>query len=371
MITTILLFIIIIGVLILSHEFGHFIVAKKSGMRVDEFGFGFPPKLYSIKKGETTYSFNLLPIGGFVKIYGEEPLKDENQENEGADKDSDRLFYKQPIWKRVGVIVAGVVMNVLVAYLLFSGGHMMGTPEIVNENANVQEFENISVQIIGFTPESPAEEAGIKVGDKIVELESSGDSAEIATVEEAQNFINDNLGEVLIFNVARGGETHNIEVRAREDVGPEEGATGIQLARVGTKKFAPHAALWEGVKTTANTTGAITVAFGGLLKQAVTDGSVPQSVAGPVGIASMTGTVKDMGMVFVLQFIALISLNLAILNIIPFPALDGGRLAFLVAEKVKGSPVSKKVEQYAHTVGFALLIILIILITYRDVIRIF
>lgn len=339
-------------------------------MRVDEFGFGFPPRLFSKKKGETTYSFNLLPFGGFVKIYGEDPEKEQSSNGAGGE-DEQRLFYKFPVWRRTAVVIAGVVMNVLLAYVLFAAGHMLGTPSAINDSVPAEEVQNVQVQLVAVNEGSPAAEAGLQPQDHIVALRAGDERVDVSRVSQVQEFIDRHLGEEITFVVARGEETRELAVFARPDPPEGQGATGVSLVRVGLVRSAPHTALWEGAKTTWNLTGATLSAFGGMISRAVTQGEVPRDVSGPVGIAVLTGTVRDLGASYVVQFIAIISLNLAILNLIPFPALDGGRLVFLFAEKLKGSPVSKKVEGIAHATGFALLILLIIFITFHDINRFF
>lgn len=357
MFITILLFIFILGILILSHEFGHFIVAKKSGMRVDEFGFGFPPRIFGIKKGETLYSFNLFPIGGFVKIYGED----------GGNRNDKKSFSNKPIWVRFSTLTAGVIMNVLVAYLFFSFGHIIGTPTAVSPSASDIKFEEKSVQILGVVKNSPAELAGLKLADKIRSISSGESSIVIQEASEVREFIFEHEGESFIFSIERGDKIENIIVNSRKEFSREEGSVGIEFIDIGIVRYPWYSAFWEGLKTTVYTTKAMILAFSGTIKAVVSTGSLPGDIAGPIGIAVFTGTIKDLGFVYILQFIAIISLNLAILNIIPFPALDGGRVLFLLIEKIKGSPVSKKVEGFAHSTGFALLILLIILITFHDI----
>ncbi|MDX1535274.1 MAG: site-2 protease family protein [Candidatus Spechtbacterales bacterium] len=443
MLTTILLFVLILFLVVLVHEFGHFYVAKKSGMRVDEFGFGFPPKLFGVKKGETEYTFNLLPLGGFVKIYGED----------GGHRDEPRSFGAQPIWQRALSIGAGVIMNFLLAYVLFSVLFAIGIPTSLGDETpeNVQDIRMIVAQepVEG----SPAEEAGIKPGDEIISIASGGESLDPKMITEWDNFIEENKGSEVVISLYRGGEIVEKNITPREDYprleiggvqpgspaevsGLQEGdvieylrtendelsgyglrvenvqnfvgehnseeitvfilrngesqevslkptmqggeakmgvilieksPTGINISRVGVIEHPWYMAPIKGAELTWNMTIGVGAAFINMLSTLVTTGSAPADIAGPVGIAMMTGTVSDLGFAYVLQFIALISLNLGILNLIPFPALDGGRLAFILVEKIKGSPVSKKIEGYAHMIGFITLILLIILITYKDI----
>lgn len=361
MFITIILFVAILAVLILTHEFGHFIVAKKSGMRVEEFGFGFPPRLLSFKKGETRYSFNLFPIGGFVKIFGED----------GGKRGEEGSFTSRPIRIRFLVIIAGVLLNFLLAYFLFSITHVLGTPTIIDDANLPANVENIAVQIVEVAPNSPAFAADIKIGDKILELSNTQETLPITQVQEVQDFILANSGGEVTFTIKRGKEILNLTAQVRQEFPNGEGATGIALVRVGVIKYPWYVALIQGAKTFWFVAIATFVAFGGMIKELVTSGSLPSDISGPIGIAYLTGTVRSLGFVHLLQFIALISLNLGIINLIPFPALDGGRLLFLVIEKLKGSPVPKKIENAIHTAGFVILILLIIAVTFKDIERFF
>ncbi|MDP4010408.1 MAG: site-2 protease family protein [Candidatus Spechtbacteria bacterium] len=361
MFLTILIFIAILAILVLSHEFGHFIVAKRAGMRVEEFGFGFPPRLFGFKKGETLYSINLFPVGGFVKIFGED----------GGERQDPKSFSSNSVFRRSLVIVAGVVMNIILAYALFSAGHMLGTPTIVDSDEQRANVSDIAVYIVAVNTDSPAAEGGLKAGDKIRVLEAEGEQLSVTSVSGVQEFIEANKGKEIVFTVTRGSQLIEIKVYAREEAPEGEGLTGIALERAGILRQPPHVALWEGAKTTLWATQATMIGFGRVFQSAITTGSLPDDISGPIGIAYMTGAVKELGIAYMVQFIAIISLNLAIINIFPFPALDGGRLMFLIAEKIKGSPVSKKVEGMTHAAGFALLIIFIIFVTFKDVGRIF
>jgi regulator of sigma E protease len=361
MILTILLFTAIILILVLSHEFGHFYAARKSGMRVDEFGFGFPPRLIKYKRGDTTYSFNLFPIGGFVKILGED----------GSERDNQQSFANKPISRRVIVITAGVALNFVLAYLLFSVGHMLGTPTAVDDEQVPTYVQDIRVQILGVLEGSPAQEAGLQIGDIIISLRTAGEFQGVELSRDVQDFINRHRGKNILISVQRGDQELELNVLARQDPPEGEGAMGIIFDRVGVAKYPIHLAPIEGAKTFWTVTTGTLAAFGNMIKNIVSDGEIPDDITGPVGIFKLTDIVRNLGLVHVIQFTALISLSLGILNLAPFPALDGGRLLFLGIERLKGSPVSKKIEGMAHAIGFTLLILLIIAITFRDIERFF
>jgi len=366
MLLTIIIFILILGLLILSHEFGHFISAKKAGMKVEEFGIGFPPRLFSFKKGETLYSINLIPLGGFVKIFGEQKPEEESSKNVNQ-KLEKRAFFNKPIWQRAIVLVMGVVMNFLLAVILLSIVHSIGVPTILNQESSMLErAKNIQIQILQVAKESPAKEAGIKVGDVIKNLSVDGYQISIYETENVQEFIDQHIGEKVVLTIQRGKETLKKELIPRISPPKEEGPMGIALAKVGLIKYPWYSAILRGFKTA----GELLIAFVSLFYSLILKGTLMGELAGPVGIATLVSQATKLGFVYILQFTAIISINLVIINILPFPALDGGRLLFLAIEKIKGSPVNIKVERIANALGFILLIALMVLVTFRDISRI-
>jgi len=370
MILTIIIFILILGLLILSHEFGHFISAKKSGMKVEEFGIGFPPRLLSFKKGETLYSINLIPLGGFVKIFGEQKPEKKSLKNLNQ-KLEKRAFFNKPIWQRAIVLVMGVVMNFLLAVVLLSIVHGIGVPTILGEGPNVPKgTKNVQIQILEVANESPAEEAGIKVGDIIKNLSVDGYQVFAKEVREVQEFIDQHVGEKTVLTVQRGKETLKKDLIPRISPPKEEGPLGIALAKVGLIKYPWYSAILRGFKTAGELFITFVGLFYSLFKTLIFKGVLMGGLAGPVGIAALVSQATKLGFVYLLQFTAIISINLVIINILPFPALDGGRLLFLAIEKIKGSPVNAKIERIVNTAGFALLIILMILVTFRDISRV-
>lgn len=357
---TIIIFIVILGVLIFAHEFGHFIVAKKSGVKVEEFGFGFPPRLFGIKKGETIYSLNLIPIGGFVKIYGEQ----------GEGKNEPNSFISKSAGRRALILSAGVLMNFLLAMFLLGVGNKIGLPTVVDENSGPGVVRSVRVQISGIAPSSPAEAAGIKVGDTIIGLKNL-EAMEVSTPQEVQSFIEKHKGEEIILTVKRGNDNIDIPLVPRENPPAEEGPLGVALVNTAIVSYPWIESLSRGVIDTINLTILIIVALGSIIHRAVIGLPVGEALTGPVGIYNVTSQAAEMGFVYLLQLTALLSINLAIINILPFPALDGGRLLFLGIEKIKGTPVSQKVENVIHTAGFAFLILLMLLITYKDLTKFF
>lgn len=377
MLVTIIIFLIILGLLIFVHELGHFLTARRNGITAHEFGFGFPPRLVGAVKdaetgkwrivwgnkdysgNKTLYSFNWIPLGGFVRIKGED----------GRAKDPDS-FATKSIWVRFKVLVAGVTMNLIFAWVLISLNFMIGVPQIgetiLSENATASDPR---VQITYVEPDSPAEEMGILAGDVITSVCDGEDCTEINTTEDLQGAVAAYSGDTVHVSVLRGDEAMTLSGTPREEVPAEQGAMGVQIAEISIVSYPWYESLWWAIGATATMTVTILVAFGQIIWGLITGAGMEADLAGPVGIAYMTKQMTDLGLSYLLQFAAMLSINLAIINAVPFPALDGGRIAFLFVEWIKGKPVSRKTEGIAHTVGFVLLISLMIYVTFRDFIR--
>jgi len=318
--------------LILAHEFGHFAAAKLLGIRVDEFGVGFPPRLFSKKWGETVYSINLLPFGGFVKIFGET--------GEVSGEDTKRSFSVQPFWKKTIVILSGVLMNFLVGWLAFSAVFSIGTQS--------------GILVERVVSGSPADEAGFESGELITGFDSA---------EDFVSFIDENRGETIVLN--------GKEVTPRVEVPENEGALGISFLFSEGAKLGFFESLATGFRVALQTLGAIFVALGGFLWGVLTGNfNVLGQVSGPVGVFVVVQEATKLGFVYLIQLLGLISLNLAVLNTIPFPALDGGRFLFTALQRVFGKKVfNKKLELIVNVAGFAFLILLMILVTIKDIIN--
>jgi len=363
MFLAIVVFILVLGLLIFVHELGHFVLAKKAGIKVEEFGFGFPPRIFGIRKGETLYSLNLFPLGGFVKIYGE-------IRKEGKDPLRKRAFYSQSALTRAGILVAGVTMNIVLAGLLLGLGHFIGLPALIDDS-QADNLDSVKVQILQVAFDSPAEQAKLKTGDTISELRYEDESISISTVRQVQSFVNLHKGEEITLIAQRGDQVLEKQIVPREDHPEQEGPLGISLARTAIVSYPWYEAIVRGFISAFTLTWAIMVAFSGILWQLMTSGHLAVEIAGPVGIFDLTNQAAQLGFIYVLQFTAILSINLAILNALPIPALDGGRLLFLIIEKIKGSPISQKVERISQLVGFSLLILVMIAITWRDIARMF
>ncbi len=377
---SILIFIIIILVLVVSHEFGHFIVAKLNNIRVDEFSFGFPPKIYGKKIGETTYNLNALPFGGYVKIFGENIDEADLLEVGFLDKEetqeklklAERSLINKPKYIQALVMVAGVAMNFLVAWLLLSIGFMSGLPSSVGMAPGGAIVNNKYLTVTSIVKSSPAELAGLKIGDKLLALETKEDSTKLLSsnlvAENVQIFIKKHKGEQVKIEFIRAKENKELEVTP---INNKDGVPviGIAMDTIGTLQLPIHKAVLEGLKLTTNLTISTAVGFYKLISQAIIGKGDMSAMTGPVGIVGVVGDAAKFGFIYLLSFTALISVNLAVINLLPFPALDGGRILFLLIEKIKGSRIKPKISNIVNMIGFGLLILLMVVITYHDILK--
>lgn len=371
---SIILFIAILAVLILFHELGHFLAARSVGARVDEFGIGFPPRAWSFrpKGSETEYSVNWVPFGGFVRIFGENGLED--QPAGGPQADISRSLTSKNRLAQAWVLAAGVLFNVLMGWVFLSIAFMSGVPTSVTPETRGIIGEP-GVMILDVFDDAPAREAGLMQGDIIRELAWADPPAGGETRREAshdvagvQAFIAASAGTPLVMSYEREGELSTLTITP--DINEQrKGVIGVSLDLIGTVKLAPLDALLEGARTTGRFLVSITVGLGSFVRDAFSGTADYTQVAGPVGIVGMVGNVSEQGFVALLSFAAIISLNLAIINLVPFPALDGGRLLFIAMEAVTRRPLPAKMTQWANIIGFGILILLMILITVNDVIN--
>jgi len=349
---SIIVFVGIFGLIIFLHELGHFLVAKREGMRVKEFAFGFPPRLVSMKRGETRFSVNLIPLGGYVSILGEDEASTE--------PDS---FGQQSPWARLRVILAGVTMNIILAWLLLTVW-LWVAPLAPRVDA---------VAVAAVTPGSAAADAGIEVNDFILSADAQNDSAgtvEFVSDQALANFTQARRGDRVTFTIRRNGNERQVFTSLSAD--PEQSPLGVSIVDVGAS--VPNVPWWKAPWDAILEMGSITFItlkfVGALILKLFGAGSQSVSVAsvsGPVGIFVFLKQTITLGAPFVLRYAALISLAVAIFNLLPFPALDGGRAIFLLYEGITGKrAIPAKTEGWIHTAGFALLILLIIVVTYFD-----
>ena len=390
---TILIFFLVLFVLVLVHEWGHFIVAKKTGMRVDEFGIGFPPKLFSIKKGETEYTFNLFPIGGFVRIWGEDGSNDPSSPvaSEASDRRSEvsaeageggedvslkqkvdysRSFVTKSKWAQAAVLVAGVVMNVVLAWFLFFVIMVMGQPTAVDEASASPDARLTIVQVL---PDSPAAAAEIPVGAVITDLRAGEDFDQILNYTSFSAFVSDHTEEDIALTYTLGEEESTVSVRAEAGViadTPERKAIGVSFELIEDVKTPFYTAWYHAGVKTIDSLVLVTVGIFSFFADAFVGQADYSQVAGPVGIVGMVGDALDFGFTSLLILTAYLSLSLAVINMLPFPALDGGRLLFVAIEAVIRRPISPVWVMRLNAAGFLLLILLMVAVTYNDILRI-
>lgn len=359
---TALLFILVISVLVFVHELGHFVMAKRAGMKVEEFGFGFPPRVWSKKSGETVYSINAIPFGGFVKIFGEN----------GDGRTEPRAFGSKGFWPRMGVIVAGVVMNFVFAVPLLMAGNALGLRVGLFDEATATIARDVKVQIISVTADSPAQDAGLLAMDEIRGFRTSeGTLVTTKRPEEVQTFAHEHAGQDVRIVVARGSDVQEYPISLRANPPAGQGPIGIALAMTGVVRYPWYQALWRGIVDAGILFANTLIGYWLIIKSLFTDGAMLADVSGPIGIATLTGQAARIGINYLIQFVAMISINLAVLNILPFPALDGGRAVMLIAEKIKGSPLRHRTEALVNGVGFAILLVLMVAVTVRDIGKLF
>ena len=355
---TLIVFIIVIGALVFVHEAGHFVMAKRSGMRVDEFGLGFPPRLWSFTRGETRYSVNAIPFGGFVKIFGED----------GSERREPRSFGASPFRSRVAVVVAGVIMNFLFAALLLMIVNTLGLRVGIFDPSVRAVADDLKVQVVQVSPGSPGETAGLRSLDEIVGFTlSDGSLLRVTDPEAVQAFSFANAGRTVTLVISRGDGPLEVPLVLRQPLGPTEGPIGVSLVQTGVVRYPWYHAIWRGLADAAGMVVGIVFGFGALIGSLFTGGGAAAQVSGPVGIATLTGQAARIGINYLIQFTAVISLHLAVLNILPFPALDGGRLMLLIIEKVRGKALPVRTERLINGIGFLILIVLLLVVTAKDI----
>ena len=349
--TTVVSFIVVLGILVFFHEFGHFMVAKWSGIRVEEFAIGMGPRVLGTEYGETFYSIRAFPLGGFCKLTGEMPMDEEMDEEEKEvyleAKENNNCFFQKSVWKRIAVVIMGPIMNFLLAALLFAlifG--MYGQPVDTQDQA-----------VIGrVLPQQPAYQAGVKEGDQVLAV----DGQPVESWNDLATEINKHPEEEINLRIKRDNEVINIALTPKYDKQSGRGLIGITPI-VERQKVGFLRSVWLGIKQT----GMYIYAIAAGLLQMIT-GQMSADVSGPVAIAKMVGRASKTGLLRVLELAALISVNLGFMNLLPIPALDGGRLVFLGVEVVRGKAVDPETEGQAHMVGFVLLILLLLVVTFKD-----
>jgi len=357
MIVNIIVFIIVLSVLVLAHELGHFWVARWAGIAVEEFGIGYPPRIWQRKRGGIIYSINLLPLGGFVRLKGE-----------FGDSDAAGAFNRASVWKRIAVVVAGVVMNVVLAWVILFGAFLVGFSPLTQDVTTYPgaKLTQSDVIVMDVMPGTPAATAGLQAGDRVKQI----DTVTVARAADLSQFTSTHQGAAVVVSLERDGVGQQLNLKLD---GPAESPLGIALGEAVVVRLP----FWQSIRAATNEVvsifGSIWGALGDLARGLFSAGGseLAGDVAGPVGIYRITALAASIGPMAVVSLLILFSINLAIINILPFPALDGGRLLFLLIEAVRGKRIiHERVEAAINTFGFILLLLVIILLTYRDLVRV-
>jgi len=385
---TILAVLISLSIIILFHEGGHFVFSKLSKIKVEEFGLGYAPRIIGVVKiksngkwkiffgkkappdeelASTIYSLNWIPFGGFNKIKGEE----------GESNDPDN-FYARPWWQRFFSLSGGIIMNIILAMILFSIAFMAGMSTSAEEKDLGQGaiIKDQGVQIIQVQKKSPAEKAGIIIGDIVLKV----DDQEIKTTTKLQNYIDKKVEQEINLKIKRNGQELNYKITpqkienifSQEEIGERKmggGAIGVSLAEVKIVSYPFFQAIWQGVKMAFKMFGRVVEGVYLIIKELFVSHKMIGEAVGVVGIATFIGEAYQVGLAYLVQFLGLISIAIAVSQLIPFPALDGGRLLFLLIEIIRRKPVSRKTEALIHNIGFTLLLLLMVFITYKDLMR--
>lgn len=348
-ISTIVLFLVILSILVIIHELGHFAAARFFGIAVEEFGLGFPPRAAIIKKGkQTTYTLNWLPFGGFVKLKGEQ----------GESADDPDSFVSKPIWQRIIVLGAGVLMNIAFTVFVFTIGFSVGMPQSIDGLSSGADVRDYRIQIIGIVPDTPAAQGGLQMGDIIERIEGT----DFDSITAIQEFVGSREGEELAVEIKRGEQELTLPIAPSIRDENKSATFGIELMAIGTVSYPPHVAFYEAIRTTIALIQTIFQTLGSAIRSLQFDGFV-----GPVGIAKHTAQAATLGFSYLLNLMALISLSLGIFNVLPIPALDGGRILFALIEGLRRRAIRPEIENAIHLVGFVILLGLLVLVTARDI----
>lgn len=359
---TVLIFIIVLAVLIFVHELGHFLFALWNKIRVDEFKIGFGPRLFSWQRGETKYGVNLIPFGGYVKIHGENP-----DDESISGRDHGRSFVNKKPWQQVSVLVAGVLFNFLFAWLLYALVFSIGVTATKDGFEQYKEnFKNERVMITIVTPDSPAQKAGLRIGDTIRYIEDPKNSK----IEDIQSVINNGTAKPLKIAYTRQGQDLETSAIPEKGIVSDKYAIGIAMSDTVDIRLPIYSAIYEGGYYTyfmmKETVFGLYDFFGNIFRGKANF----SDVSGPVGIAGIVGDAAGLGIAYLLMITALISINLGVINLIPFPALDGGRVLFVIIESVTRRKIKPIYANSINTVGFVLLMLLMIIVTYKDIVKI-
>lgn len=361
---SVIVFIVILSVLVVIHELGHFGLAKWFGVAVDEFGIGFPPRLLGKKFGKTLYSINWIPLGGFVKIKGVVG----GDQMDTVVMDGSDSFNSHPLWQRFLILFGGIMMNFILTVVIFAVGYSIGFPTGTNNLPSNATVRDVAVVIVNVVPGTPAAEAGLQVEDKIQQVNHQP----VTTAAALQNILQTvNTDSPAVITVERNQTTMELTVSVMTLGASGRKGLGVEIVDTGIVKLPLLTAIRYGFYQTVDLAKQIILAFTAVIGSVFTRTATVGEVSGPLGIASLTHQATQMGFIYILQLAALLSINLAIFNLLPLPALDGGRILFVVIEMIFRRPVNQKIEAVIHNIGFILLLLMIMAVTVKDLIKLF
>lgn len=352
--------------LLVFHEFGHFIIAKKFGVKVEEFGIGYPPKIWGKKIGDTIYSLNLIPFGAFVRIA--------DGEGGGIITEKNKDYKNLSIWKRAAILLGGAFSFWIVSIVLLSIVFSSGVSQVISDD-EIGNLINPAVQVTSIALDSPAEKAGLMIGDIIIQIkiQDSEEGNKIDKIVDIQKLSEISAGKEMKVTVKRINEQLDIFLTPRITPPSGEGPLGISLVRTAEKSYPWWQVPIKGIETTFFLTKAVVLGLADLILGLVKGNGLPKGfqVMGPVGIGSLVTQAAQVGVIYFLQFISIISVNMAVLNILPVPALDGGKLLFLLIEKIKRAPIKQNTEERITVVFFVALLLIMVFVTIKDIIKLF
>ncbi len=376
---TVIIFLIVLAVLIFVHELGHFLAARACGVRVDSFKIGFGPKVFSWhfkdkagKPGETEYGVNWIPFGGYVKIFGENP---DEHSLDASGAHASRSFALKSRWQQAIVLAAGVFFNFLFAWFLytivFTSGVAVSTDSFPQYASR---FQNQRIMITDVLPGSPAEKAGLQAGDILVSagipigtVDSNPSNPKPQTVQDIPDAINASGGRPVSIDYMHAGQSKVVSVIPINGLVPNKYAIGIAMDNAADLKLPVWSAAWAGLEYTGELIKETVVGLYTFIANIFVGHPDFSQVAGPIGIAGIIGNAAELGLTYLIMITAIISINLGVINLIPFPALDGGRILFVAIEGLIRRRISPRFTNAVNAVGFALLMILMVVVTYKDI----
>lgn len=355
MVVTGIIFLAILGFLVFIHELGHFLVAKRNGVKVEEFAFGFRPRLFAWQRGETTYAINLIPLGGYVKMYGE-----------ADEATGPRSFRSKTIFQRFQILIAGIIMNFLFGWLiftvLFAVGFVPMYPGVAN-NPFVHSRQVVTITAVA--DDSPAKVAGLLAGDEITAVNGQ----EIAVDQEFLSMVRANRGHDVTIAYRRAEISNQVTLLARDNPPEGQGPLGVAVESSGKVRTSVLASPGAGLYESGKLVWASAAGFGNFVSQLIVKQQVSEEVTGLIGVGKLTGATRQLGLDYLVQLIALVTIGLATINLMPIIPLDGGHIAALIYEKLAGRPLSERQLGTLATIGLAFVLLIFVVVTYKDVVR--